>query len=62
MGHFKSFLFGLFTAYGIYYITRKGSDGKSVLDELLADPADFMQKAKDHAVHDTVQAIKEELN
>lgn len=62
MGHFKSFALGLFTAYGIYYITRKGSDGRSILDELLADPGAFMRQAKDLAVQDTVHAIKEELS
>ncbi len=62
MGHFKTFLLGIFTAYGVYYVTRKGADGKSILDELLANPGDFMQKAKNYAVQDTVKLIKEELN
>lgn len=61
MGHFKSFLLGLFTAYGVYYFTRKGPDGRSILDKLLADPSGFMHKAKDVAVRDTVHAIREEL-
>ncbi len=42
-------------------ITRKGPDGRSILDELLADPKTFMRKAKDLALRDTVHAIKEEL-
>ncbi len=62
MGHVKTFLLGLFTAYGIYYVTRKGADGKSILDELLADPGAFMHKAKDYAVQDTVKILKDELN
>jgi hypothetical protein len=62
MGNFKAFLLGLFTAYGIYFVTRKGPDGKSTLDELIANPADFMHKAKDYAVQDTVKIIREELS
>lgn len=62
MGHFKSFLFGLFAAYSVYYITRKTPDGRSILDELLANPTDFMHKAEDYAMRDTVKVIKEELS
>lgn len=62
MGHFKSFALGLFTAYGVYYITKKGPDGRSILDELLADPAGVMWAAKDQAVRYTVHAIKEEIS
>ena len=61
MGHLKSFALGLFTAYGVYYITRKGPDGRSILDDLLADPGRVMRQAKDVVVRDTVHAIKEEL-
>jgi hypothetical protein len=62
MGNFKAFLLGMFTAYSIYFVTRKGPDGKSILDELIANPADFMRKAKDYAVRDTVKIIREELS
>lgn len=62
MGHFKTFLFGLFTAYSIYYITKKGEDGRSILDELLANPSGFMHEAKDQAMRDTVRLIKDELS
>jgi hypothetical protein len=62
MGHFKSFLLGLFTAYGIYYITKKTSDGKSILDDLLANPAEFMQKVKDNVMHDAAQTIKDGIS
>ena len=61
MGHFKTFLLGVFTAYGVYYITRKGDDGRSILDDLLADPGKVFRKATDYAVQDTVHAIREEL-
>jgi len=61
MGNLKSFMLGLFTAYGVYYLTRKGPDGKSVLDELLEDPSDFMRNAKDIAIRDSVQTVKDEL-
>jgi hypothetical protein len=62
MIHLKSFLLGLFAAYGIYYITKKEPDGKSILDELLENPRDFMHKVKDIALHDAVQTIKEEVS
>jgi hypothetical protein len=58
MGNFKAFLFGLFTAYGIYYISRKGPDGRSVLDELIENPGDFMDRLKKYAEHDLVKIIK----
>ena len=62
MIHFKSFLLGIFAAYGIYYITKKEPDGKSILDELLEHPGDFMYRVKDIALHDVVQTIKDEVS
>ncbi len=61
MIHIKSFLLGVFAAYGIYYITKKEPEGKSILDELLENPGDFMHRVKDIAFHDVVQTIKEEV-
>jgi hypothetical protein len=61
MSHFKSFLLGLGVAYGVYYITRKGADGRSVLDELLENPKDFLDNAKRHAIADVVETVKENI-
>jgi len=38
MGHFKSFRLGLLTAYGVYCITRKNAEGRSMPDDILEDP------------------------
>jgi hypothetical protein len=59
MINFKSFLLGMFTAYGIYYITKKEPDGKSILDDLLENPRDFMHKVKANALHDAAETIKD---
>jgi hypothetical protein len=48
-------------AYGVYYITRKGADGRSVLDELLENPKDFLDNAKRHAIADVVETVKENI-
>lgn len=54
-------MLGVMTAYGVYYITRKGEDGRSLLDELLDRPAEFMRAAKGELVNDTAHAVKEIL-
>lgn len=56
--HFRSFMLGMFTAYGIYYITRKTSDGKSILDDLLEQPEEFMKEAKSNLIRDAAKIIK----
>ena len=62
MGHFKSFLLGLFTAYGIYYITKKAPDGNSILDDLLANTGEFMNSVKNKVMHDAAQTIKDGIS
>ena len=62
MGYFKTFFLGVFTAYGVYYITRKGADGRSILDELLDNPSRVMSAAENVVIRDTVHAIKEEIS
>lgn len=61
MGTIKTFLLGAGTAYAIYYITKKRADGTSILDELLANPSLFMNKAKDYAIEQAVETVKEKL-
>ena len=61
MGHFKTFLLGMLTAYGIYYITKKGPDGKSILDDLLANPDDFIKNIAEYAKNDSIRIMKEVL-
>lgn len=59
MGHFKTFLLGVAVAYGIYYITKKRGDGTSIMDEILANPSYFVNKAKDYAREEAVRTVKE---
>ncbi len=61
MGTVKTFLLGVGTAYAVYFITRKQADGKSILDELLDDPALFMNKAKDYAIGQALQAVRKKI-
>lgn len=61
MGIIKAYLLGLSTAYVVYFITRKRANGTSILDDLLEDPATVMRSAKDYAVGEAVQAVKNEL-
>lgn len=62
MSHFKTFLLGIAVAYGVYYITRKGKDGRSILDEMLENPEDFAEKAKDYAIAEVVESVKDQLS
>jgi hypothetical protein len=50
------------TAYAIYFITRKRIDGTSILDDLLDNPSLFMNKAKDYAMSEVANTIKEKLS
>jgi hypothetical protein len=57
----KTFLLGAGTAYAIYYITKKRPDGTSLLDELLDNPSLFINRAKDYAIDQAIQTIKEKI-
>jgi hypothetical protein len=55
----KPFLLGLLTAYGIYFITRKGPEGRSILDDLLDRPDEFLKKTKDVLLEDTSKVVRD---
>lgn len=59
MGHFRSYLLGMLTAYGIYFITRKGPDGRSILDDLLEHPDRYIKRAGEGLLEDAARAVKE---
>jgi hypothetical protein len=59
MGHFKTFVLGMLVAYGVYYVTRKGQDGKSILDDLLDHPDIYLKRAKEGLLEDTARTVKE---
>jgi hypothetical protein len=37
---------GAAVGYGIYYLTKEKENGKSILDELLEDAPEYMDRAK----------------
>ena len=55
----KPFLLGLLTAYGIYFITRKGPEGRSILDDLLDRPDVFLKNAKNGLLEDTAKVVRD---
>jgi hypothetical protein len=61
MSHFKTFLLGMATAYGIYYITKKREDGTSILDDLKDNPSYFLNKAKDYTVGEIAGILKKAI-
>jgi hypothetical protein len=61
MGTIKTFLLGAGAAYAVYYITKKRPDGTSILDDLLDNPSLFMNMAKDYAIDEAVQTIKNKI-
>ena len=62
MSHFKTFLLGVGAAFGVYYLTKKGPDGRSVLDDILDNPKAFAEKAKDYAIAEAVETVKEHIS
>ncbi len=62
MSHFKSFLLGVGVSFGVYYLTKRGPDGRSVLDDILDNPREFAERAKDQAIADVVETVKEKIS
>lgn len=58
----KSFLLGMGTAYAIYAITRKRENGRSMLDDLLEDPAFYLKKARDYTVAEAMHTVEKNLS
>jgi len=61
MGTIKAFLLGAGTACAIYYITKKRTDGTSVLDDVLDNPSLFMNRVKDYAIDQAIETIKKKF-
>ena len=59
MSNLKAFMFGFAAAFVIYYITKKGKEGTSILDEIIDNPSDFVNKTKDYARDEVVRTAKE---
>jgi len=62
MGTIKSFMLGVGVSFVVYYLTKKGPDGRSILDDILDNPKAFAEKAKDYAVAEVVQTVKNEIS
>ncbi|MDN5286075.1 MAG: YtxH protein [Mucilaginibacter sp.] len=46
MGLLKFLVVGAAVAYGINYVTKKGPDGKSIIDDLADNGPEWMDRAK----------------
>jgi len=58
MGYIKTFVLGIATAYGIYYLTKKRPDGTSLLDDIKDNPSLFLNIAKNFAEDEAVDILK----
>jgi hypothetical protein len=52
---------GAAVGYGIYYLTREKENGKSLLEELLEDAPDYVDRAKKY-VELTIDQVAERLH
>jgi hypothetical protein len=58
MSLFKLIIVGAAVGYGINYLTKKGSDGRSVLDDITENAPDWFDKAKQFAQDNISQAAE----
>jgi hypothetical protein len=49
MGLLKFIIVGAAVGYGINYITKKGEDGRSIVDDLTENAPEWLEKAKQYA-------------
>jgi hypothetical protein len=58
MGLLKFIAVGAAIGYGINYITKKGENGRSILDDLTEDAPEWFDKAKQFATEKVDQAVE----
>lgn len=58
MSLLKFIVVGAAVGYGIQYITKKGLDGRSILDEISEDAPEWFEKAKQYAGDTVDQFVK----
>ncbi|HEY8783510.1 MAG TPA: YtxH domain-containing protein [Mucilaginibacter sp.] len=58
MNLLKFVIAGAAVGYGIHYITKKGPDGRSILDDVADKAPDWVDRAKKYTEH-TVEQVKE---
>jgi len=57
----KFIAIGAAVGYGIYYLTKEKENGKSILDELLDDAPDYLDRAKKYMEY-TFDQVSERLH
>ncbi|MBD1366937.1 YtxH domain-containing protein [Mucilaginibacter sp. ZT4R22] len=57
MGLLKFIAVGAAIGYGINYITKKGPDGRSILDDITDDAPEWFDKAKKFAEEKVEQVV-----
>jgi hypothetical protein len=57
----KFIAIGAAVGYGIYYLTKEKENGKSILDELLEDAPDYVDRAKKYMEY-TFDQVSERLH
>ena len=57
----KFMALGAAVGYGIYYLTKEKENGKSILDELLEDAPEYMDRAKKY-VELTIEQVAERFH
>ena len=58
MNLLKFIIVGAAVGYGVSYITKKGPDGHSILDDITEKAPDWFEQAKNFAVETVEQVIK----
>ena len=60
MGLLKFIIAGAAVGYGINYITKKGPDGRSILDDITENAPEYFDKAKKYA-EDAVEQVVQKV-
>ena len=58
MGLLKFIVVGAAVGYGVNYITKKGINGRSILDDFTEDAPEWFEKAKKYAEDTVDQVVK----
>lgn len=59
MGLLKFIAVGAAIGYGINYITKKGPNGRSILDDITEDAPQWFDKAKTYATEKVEQVVQQ---
>jgi len=59
MGLLKFIIVGAAVGYGINYLTKKGADGRSVLDDITDSAPDWVDRAKKFAEDNIGQVVQQ---